>query len=138
MRFEDLPIHNDTGIAEDAMLPLFIELSQELTIVRGDLHVLLPVVHLCCWTKRLFRTFAGKKTKMTQCLHSNVPNLNLIVFCFNSSVGINNRTHSSNVSITIAPEHDKVHILEITIFLASAENTLTVYQNYAKSVFFFF
>lgn len=47
MGLEDLSVHNDTGVAEDAMLPLFIELSEELTVVRGDLHVLLSVVHLC-------------------------------------------------------------------------------------------
>lgn len=47
MGFEDLSVHNDTGITEDAVLPLFIELAKELTVVRGDLHVLLPVVHLC-------------------------------------------------------------------------------------------
>lgn len=47
MSFEDLSVHNDTGIAKDAMLPLLIELSEKLTVVRRDLHVLLPVVHLC-------------------------------------------------------------------------------------------
>lgn len=47
MGLEDLSVHNDTGIAEDAMLPLLIELSEELTVVRGDLHVLFSVVHLC-------------------------------------------------------------------------------------------
>lgn len=47
MGLEDLSVHNDTGVAEDAVLPLLIELSEELTVVRGDLHVLLPVVHLC-------------------------------------------------------------------------------------------
>lgn len=47
MGFEDLSVHNDTDVAEDAMLPLLIELSEELTVVRDDLHVLLPVVHLC-------------------------------------------------------------------------------------------
>lgn len=47
MGLEDLPIHDDTGVTEDAVLPLLIELSEELTVVRGDLHVLLPVVHLC-------------------------------------------------------------------------------------------
>lgn len=46
MGLEDLSVHNDTGVAQDAMLPLLIELSEELTVVRGDLHVLLPVVHL--------------------------------------------------------------------------------------------
>lgn len=48
MRLEDLSIHDDTGVAEDAMLPLLVELSEELAVVRGDLHVLLSVVHLCC------------------------------------------------------------------------------------------
>lgn len=43
---EDLSIHNDTGVTEDTVLPLLVELSEELTVVRGDLHVLLPVVHL--------------------------------------------------------------------------------------------
>lgn len=47
MSFEDLAVDNDTGIAEDAVLPLLVELSEELTVVRRDLHVLLPVVHLC-------------------------------------------------------------------------------------------
>lgn len=47
MGLEDLSVHNDTGVTEDAVLPLLIELSEELTVVRGDLHVLLPVVHLC-------------------------------------------------------------------------------------------
>lgn len=48
MGLEDLSIHDDTGVAEDAVLPLLVELSEELTVVRGDLHVLLSVVHLCC------------------------------------------------------------------------------------------
>lgn len=48
---EDLSIHDDTGVAEYAVLPLLVELSEELTVVRGDLHVLLSVVHLCFWTK---------------------------------------------------------------------------------------
>lgn len=51
MGLEDLSIHDDTGVAEDAVLPLLVELSEELTVVRGDLHVLLSVVHLCCRTK---------------------------------------------------------------------------------------
>lgn len=48
MGLEDLSVHDDTGVAEDAVLPLLVELSEELTVVRGDLHVLLSVVHLCC------------------------------------------------------------------------------------------
>lgn len=44
---EYLAVHDDTGVAENAVLPLLIELPEELTVVRGDLHVLLPVVHLC-------------------------------------------------------------------------------------------
>lgn len=47
MGLEYLAIHDDTGVAENAVLPLLIELPEELTVVRGDLHVLLPVVHLC-------------------------------------------------------------------------------------------
>lgn len=47
MGLEDLSIHDDTGVAEDAVLPLLVELSEELAVVRGDLHVLLSVVHLC-------------------------------------------------------------------------------------------
>lgn len=34
MGLEDLSVHDDTGITEDAMLPLLIELSEELTVVR--------------------------------------------------------------------------------------------------------
>lgn len=48
MGLEDLSVHDDTGITEDAVLPLLVELSEELAVVRGDLHVLLSVVHLCC------------------------------------------------------------------------------------------
>lgn len=44
---EYLAVHDDTDVAENAVLPLLIELPEELTVVRGDLHVLLPVVHLC-------------------------------------------------------------------------------------------
>lgn len=47
MGLEDLSVHDDAGVAEDAVLPLLVELSEELAVVRGDLHVLLPVVHLC-------------------------------------------------------------------------------------------
>lgn len=34
MGLEDLAVHNDTGVTEDAMLPLLIELSEELAVVR--------------------------------------------------------------------------------------------------------
>ena len=47
MGLEDLAVDDDAGVTEDAVLPLLVELAQELAVVRGDLHVLLPVVHLC-------------------------------------------------------------------------------------------
>lgn len=46
MGLEDLAVDDDAGVTQDAMLPLLVELPQELPVVGRDLHVLLPVVHL--------------------------------------------------------------------------------------------
>ncbi len=45
--FENLALHDHTHVAQDAMLPLLVQLPQELPVVRRDLHVFLPVIH---WT----------------------------------------------------------------------------------------
>ena len=44
---KDFAVDDDAGVAQDAMLPLLVELPEELPVVRGDLHVLFPIVHLC-------------------------------------------------------------------------------------------
>lgn len=44
---EDLALHDHAHVAQDAVLPLLVQLTQQLPVVGGDLHVLLPVIH---WT----------------------------------------------------------------------------------------